>query len=123
MTMTNESDFSSASGLDISYEMVWLFEIKFFLMMKHGFTSVAMSAAKVAGYGALNTLTVSRKKLYSAENPHSFQEKTLHSLKIEMCCAVSQQRVVAPIFFTETVPAQHYQKIIEQSIALLEEDE
>lgn len=78
--------------------------------MKYGFTLGAMSTVKTARYGTLKIL--------------SFHEKPLHTLRFGVWCAVSWQTVAAPIFFSQkTVTAKVYQKINEQLITLLEEDE
>lgn len=62
-------------------------------------------------------------RIWSAENPHAFQETSLHPLKVGVWCAVSPQRVVGPLFFDDTINAERYQEIMMQFIALLEQDE
>jgi hypothetical protein len=44
-------------------------------------------------------------------------------VKIEVCCAVSQPRIVGTIFFEETVIAGRFQDILMQFVALLEVNE
>jgi hypothetical protein len=61
--------------------------------------------------------------MWSTENLHTFHEKPLHSLKVRVWCAVSQWRVTGPIFFSETITAERYQKLLINLISLLEVDE
>jgi hypothetical protein len=42
-------------------------------------------------------------RIWSAENPHTFHERPLHSLKVGVWCAVSRWRIVGPTFFGETI--------------------
>jgi hypothetical protein len=60
---------------------------------------------------------------WSSENPHVFHEVPLHSQKIGCWCEISRKRIVAPIFFSETVTPEKYQEIIMQFISLLNEEE
>ncbi len=59
-------------------------------------------------------------RFWSSENQHIFQESSLHPEKIGFCCAISQRRVIGPIFFTSTVSAEVYWDIIMQFVVLLE---
>jgi hypothetical protein len=61
--------------------------------------------------------------IWSAENPHSFHERRLHSLKVRVWCAVSRRRIIALICFSETITAERYQELIMNFISLLEVDE
>jgi hypothetical protein len=62
-------------------------------------------------------------RIWSAENLHTFHERPLYSLKVGVWCAVSQRRIIGPIFFRETKTAERYQEIIMNFISLLEVDE
>jgi hypothetical protein len=48
-------------------------------------------------------------RIWSADNPHTFHERPLHSLKVGVWCAVSWQRIIGPIFFSKTITAERYQ--------------
>jgi hypothetical protein len=62
-------------------------------------------------------------RIWNAENLHTFHERLLHSLKFRVWCALSRQRISDPIFFSETITAEHYQQLIMNFISLLEVDE
>lgn len=62
-------------------------------------------------------------RIWSAENPHTYRETALHPEKIGVWCAMSRKRIVGPIFFTQTINTERYQAIIQDFVALLEEDE
>jgi hypothetical protein len=62
-------------------------------------------------------------RTWSAENPHTFQERPLHSLKVGKWCAVSRWRTTGSIFFSETTTAERYQELIMNLISPLEVDE
>lgn len=59
-------------------------------------------------------------RIWSAENPHAFQERPLHARKIGVWCAISRRRIVGPLFFDKSVDGVVYRNLIEQFIALLE---
>jgi hypothetical protein len=61
-------------------------------------------------------------RFWSIENPHLFHEVSLHSQKIGCWFVISRNRIVGPIFFSETVTAEKYQDIIIQFISLLDEE-
>jgi hypothetical protein len=67
--------------------------------------------ATTAEYGVLKICILSMKDHY-----------TLHSLKVSVWCAVSQRRIIGPIFFIEMITAEHYQELIMNFISLLEVD-
>jgi hypothetical protein len=50
-------------------------------------------------------------QFWSFDNLRAYNESPLHPAKIGVCmwCVVSQCRVIGPIFFEETVNAEHYQ--------------
>jgi hypothetical protein len=62
-------------------------------------------------------------RIWSAENPHTFHERPLYSLKVGVWCAVSRRRIIGPVFFNETVTADRYQELIMNFISPLEVDE
>lgn len=62
-------------------------------------------------------------RIWSTKNPHVFEETSLHPLKVGVWCAISQRRVIGPIFFEKSVDSDTYTNIIQDFIALLEEDE
>jgi hypothetical protein len=62
-------------------------------------------------------------KIWSAENPQTFHDKPLRSLKVAVCCAVSRRRIIGPIFFSETITAEHCQEFIMNVISVLKADE
>jgi hypothetical protein len=75
-------------------------------VMKHGSTYV-------------DTLIANNNRIWSAENPHTFHERPLHSLKVGVWFAVSQRRITGPIFFSEMITAERYQELIMNFISLL----
>lgn len=62
-------------------------------------------------------------RVWSAENPHVFQETQLHPLKIGMWIAISRRRIIGPVFFEDTVTAACYQQILETFINQLNDEE
>ena len=62
--------------------------------------------------------------LWSSENPNSVHESPLHSEKVGVWVAISRQRIIGPIFFSETVTAERYcNQILFPFIGCLNEDE
>ncbi len=62
--------------------------------------------------------------IWSINNPHNFEETSLHTIKVNIWCTISKHLVVGPIFFFDkTSDSNVYMKIIQDLIALLEEDE
>jgi hypothetical protein len=41
--------------------------------------------------------------LWGSENPHALFEEPLHSQEVGVFCALSQRRIIGPIFFDTTV--------------------
>jgi hypothetical protein len=64
-----------------------------------------------------------KSRLWSDENLHTFHERPLHSLQIEVWCAVSQQRITGPIFFSKIITTEFHQELIMNFISHLETDE
>jgi hypothetical protein len=46
--------------------------------------------------------------LRTSENPHALHESPLHNLKIGVWCALSQKKIIGPIFFDETIKTKVY---------------
>jgi hypothetical protein len=65
-------------------------------------------------------VNIQNSKMWSAEIPHTFHERLLHSLKVGVCFAVSRRRIIGPIFVSETIVAELYQELIMNLIFLLE---
>jgi hypothetical protein len=62
-------------------------------------------------------------RIRSAENLHTFHERPLHSLRFGVWCDASRQRIISPIFFSETIRAERNQELVINSVSLLEVDE
>jgi hypothetical protein len=62
-------------------------------------------------------------RIRRAENPHTFHERPLHTLKVGVWCAARGRRMTGVIFFSETITAERYQKLIMNFIPVLEADE
>jgi hypothetical protein len=65
-------------------------------------------------------VNIQNRSIWSAENPHTFHERPLNSLKVGEWCAVSRRRIIGPTFFSETTRAEHYQELIMNFTSLLE---
>ncbi len=62
-------------------------------------------------------------RVWSTNNPHVFEETSLHLIKVGVWCVISQRRVIGPIFFDKSLDSDAYTGIIQNFIALLEENE
>jgi len=62
-------------------------------------------------------------RYWTRENPHGFEETSLHSQKIGVWCGISRKKIIGPIFFDAIVNSQVYQDILMRLIAMLDEDE
>lgn len=51
-------------------------------------------------------------RYWSQENPHDFHELPLHDSKIGVWCAVSENRILGPIFYEETINSDRYVRLI-----------
>ena len=51
-------------------------------------------------------------RTWSTENPHVFQETSLHPIKIGVWVAISRARIIGPIFFNQTINADRYRLLI-----------
>jgi hypothetical protein len=61
--------------------------------------------------------------IWAAENPQELHQVPLHTQKIGAWCAISRRRFIGPIFFDPTVTSAVYADIVQQFVALLNEDE
>ena len=57
------------------------------------------------------------------DNPHPFIECPLHSEKIGVWCAMSNQRIIGPIFFEKSIDSSKYIDILTQFYDLLTSEE
>jgi len=63
-------------------------------------------------------------RMWSAENPHYFQETPLHPQKIGVWIALSRRRLIGPIFFHNTISAETYRtEILQPFLNELHDDE
>jgi hypothetical protein len=62
-------------------------------------------------------------RMWSAENPHVFQEAPLHPVKIGVWIAISRRRIIGPTFFEQTVTAPRCRNMLEQCVNELYDDE
>jgi hypothetical protein len=62
-------------------------------------------------------------RIWAAENPHELHQVPIHTEKIGLWCAISRRRTIGPIFFDPTVTSAVYADIVQQFVALLNEDE
>ena len=53
-------------------------------------------------------------RLWFSEQPYATHENPFHSTKIGAWCAVSRQRIIGPIFFSETVNSERYINIMHE---------
>jgi hypothetical protein len=58
---------------------------------------------------------------WSSENPHMFRQRRLHNLKSGVWCAVSENQMVGPIFFNETINTDVYLRIFDEFVGQLTE--
>jgi hypothetical protein len=66
---------------------------------------------------------LSTTRIWAAENPHELHQVALRTGKIGLWCAISRRRIIGPIFFDTTVTSAVYADIVQQFVALLNEDE
>lgn len=63
-------------------------------------------------------------RIWSSENPHVINEESLHPEKIGVWAAISQRRIIGPIFFQGTLTAQRYRtEILQPFVNQLHDDE
>jgi hypothetical protein len=78
-------------------------------------------AALVEAYFTNESYTNSRTtRLWAAEYPHELHQVPLHTEKTGVWCAISRRRI---IFFDTTVTSAVYADVVQQFVALLNEDE
>jgi hypothetical protein len=61
--------------------------------------------------------------LWASENPHALHEEPLHSQKVNMFCALSQQCIIGPIFFDTTVTSAIYNEMFQDFVNQLDDEE
>jgi hypothetical protein len=62
-------------------------------------------------------------RLWGSENPHALFEETLHSQKVGVFCALSQRRIIGPMFFDTTVTSQMYIELFREFVNQLDDQE
>jgi hypothetical protein len=61
-------------------------------------------------------------RIWAAENPHELHQVPIPQ-KIGVWCAISRRTIIGPAFFHTTVTSAVYADILQQFVALLNEDE
>jgi hypothetical protein len=61
--------------------------------------------------------------LWGSETPHAVFEEPLHSQKVGVFCALSQQRIIGPMFFDKTVTSQVYIELFREFVNQLDDQE
>jgi hypothetical protein len=51
-------------------------------------------------------------RYWSAENLHSVHEVPLYGVKIVVWCAISEHRIIGPVFFQKTINSERYVRVI-----------
>jgi hypothetical protein len=62
-------------------------------------------------------------RLWGSENPHALFEEPLHSQKVGIFCALSQWRIIGPMFFDTTVTSQVYTELLREFVNQLDDQE
>jgi hypothetical protein len=62
-------------------------------------------------------------RLWGSENPHALFQEPLHSQKLGVFCAVSQQRIIGPMFFDTTLTSQVYIELFREFVNQLDDQE
>jgi hypothetical protein len=61
--------------------------------------------------------------LWGSENPHALFEELLHSQKVGVFCALSQRRIIGPMFFDTAVTSQVYIELFREFVNQLDDQE
>jgi hypothetical protein len=64
-----------------------------------------------------------KTRLWGSENPHALFEEPLHSQKVGVFCALSQRRIIGPMFFDTTVTSQVYIELFREFVNQLGDQE
>jgi hypothetical protein len=62
-------------------------------------------------------------RLWGSKNPHALFEEPFHSQKVGMFCALSQWRIIGPMFFDTTVTSQVYNQLFREFVNQLYDQE
>jgi hypothetical protein len=62
-------------------------------------------------------------RLWGSENPHALFQEPLHSQKLGVFCALSQRRIIGPLFFDTTVRNQVYIELFREFVNQLDDQE
>jgi hypothetical protein len=62
-------------------------------------------------------------RLWGSENPHALFEKPLYSQKVGVFRALSQRRIIGPMFFDTTVTSQVYIELFWEFVNQLDDQE
>jgi hypothetical protein len=62
-------------------------------------------------------------RLWGSENLHALFQEPLHSQKIGVFCALSQRRIIGPMFFDTTVTSQVYIELFREFVNQLDDQE
>jgi hypothetical protein len=59
--------------------------------------------------------------LWGSENPHALLEEPFHSQKVSVFCALSQRRIIGPMFFDTTVTSEVYAELFREFVNQLDD--
>jgi hypothetical protein len=62
-------------------------------------------------------------RLWGSENPHALFEEPFHSQKVGVLCALSQRRIIGPMFFDTVVTSQVYIELFREFVNQLDDQE
>jgi len=62
-------------------------------------------------------------RVWASENPNAIHEEPPHSEKIGICCGVSQQCIIGPIFFDATITTAAYMEIFSTFVNQFDDEE
>jgi hypothetical protein len=60
-------------------------------------------------YGYFNS---HNSRVWSATNPYEIKDTTLHDQKVGVWCVILRNRIIGPIFFSDTINSKPYSKVI-----------
>jgi hypothetical protein len=105
------------------YKVKRLQYCRWFTHFIQGGTDILVFYSDEAWFHLSGYVNSHNSRIRSAENPHTFHERPLHSLKVSVRCAVFRRRIIVPIFFSEKITAERYQELIMNFISIFEVDE